>query len=275
MKKTVSVVVVTYNRPKDVKDTIDSLLNQSVKPFEVIVIDDGSNPPLSIDYPNKNLKRMRFDQEVGLSNARNYGISIARGRYVAFIDDDAIADKCWLEEIQKGIGVADILGGPIRPAYQEVPPKWWNEKYFGVPAGIGNAISRTIWGCNMIVRKEAFNAVGLFNPKIGRQKGKLLCSEEMDFIDRATKKGLSVQFMPAVVVYHKVKLKRMTFGYIVRWNYYAGKSRKIREGPRSLKTYFDILLEMFFLFSPRIIISEKRVRIYKIARMAWLLGGLL
>jgi glycosyltransferase involved in cell wall biosynthesis len=274
MKKTVSVVVVTYNRPNDVKDTVDSLLGQSVKPFEVIVIDNGSNPPLNIELRSRNIKRIRFDQEVGLSNARNYGISIARGGYIAFIDDDAVADRRWLEEIQKGIDVADILGGPIRPAHQAVPPEWWNEKDFGECAGIGNALNRFIWGGNMVVRKGAFSTVGLFNPILGRRNGKLLGFEEVDFIDRATKKGLSAQFMPAAVVYHKVTRKRMTFGYIVRWSYNAGKSRKIREGYQPLKTCFDILLGMFSMVSPRIIISKKHVRIKKIARIASLLGRL-
>jgi glycosyltransferase involved in cell wall biosynthesis len=43
----VSVIVVMYNRPKDVKEAAQSLSNQSVKPFEVRVIDDGTNPPLT------------------------------------------------------------------------------------------------------------------------------------------------------------------------------------------------------------------------------------
>jgi glycosyltransferase involved in cell wall biosynthesis len=276
VKKQLSVVVVTYNRPRDLKRTVDSLLDQSAKPLEVIVIDDGSNPPLNIEFRSKNIKRIRFDKEVGLSNARNYGISIAKGEYIAFIDDDATADKCWLEEIQKGINVADILGGPIRPVYQAVPPEWWNEKDFGGFVGIGNAVSRSIWGCNMVVRKEAFSTVGLFNPNIGRQKGKLLGWEEIDFIDRATKKGLSAQFMPAAVVYHKVPPKRMTLNYIIRRNYDDGKSEKIREGRQPLRTYFGIMWLMFStMASPRSIISGKLVRIRKILLMARLLGKLL
>ncbi|MEM2338353.1 MAG: hypothetical protein QXP06_07160 [Candidatus Bathyarchaeia archaeon] len=58
---------------------------------------------------------------------------------MAFIDDDAIADKHWLEEIMKGINMGyDILGGLIKPIYEVPPPKWWDEKDFGCYVGVGN-----------------------------------------------------------------------------------------------------------------------------------------
>src|SRR5665647_867229 len=167
MKDRVSVIVVTYNRPKDVREAVESLLNQSVKPFEVIVIDDGSNPPSSTKFLTENLKVIRFDQEVGLVNARNYGVNIAKGECIAFIDDDAVAEKNWVKEIQKGLESADVIGGPIKPLYQALPPEWWNEKMFGAYAGVGNAgagrlgqgleqRARWICGCNMAFRTEVF-----------------------------------------------------------------------------------------------------------------------
>jgi glycosyltransferase involved in cell wall biosynthesis len=85
------------------------------------------------------MKLIRFSKEVGISNSRNYGVNIAKGEYLAFIDDDAIADKNWLEEIQEGIKTgADILGGPLKPIFEVPPPKWWNEKDFGGVAAVDN-----------------------------------------------------------------------------------------------------------------------------------------
>ena len=46
----ISVIIVTYNRHEDVKETVDSLINQSNKPFEIFLIDDCSNPPLHMDF---------------------------------------------------------------------------------------------------------------------------------------------------------------------------------------------------------------------------------
>jgi GT2 family glycosyltransferase len=220
------------------------------------------------------VKQIRFDQEVGLSNARNYGISLVEDGYIAFLDDDAIADRNWLEEVRKGIDEADILGGPIRPIYQVPPPKWWNEKVFGFCAGVGNWTNGEIWGTNLVVRKEVFRAVGLFNPNIGRQKEKLLSFEEIDFIDRAQKSGFRVRFMPLAVVYHKVASKRMTLAYILRWNYYAGKSKKAQHGYRPSRTCRSILMCILDMINPQIITSEKSTRIRKIAWMVALLGEL-
>ncbi len=276
MKKKVSVVIVTYNRPKDVLETVESLLRQSVKPFEIIVIDDGSNPPVTLEFQSENLKVIRFDQEVGLSNARNHGVKIANGEYIAFIDDDAIAEKNWVEEIQKGLESADVIGGPIRPLYQTSPPKWWNEKDLGGYAGVGNIFCATgeIWGCNMAFGTNVFKTVGLFNPNLGRRKGKLFSDEEFNLIERARSKGFGVKFIQTAVVYHKVPPKRMTFAYIMRWNYTQGKSKSVSNGYQPLQICYSLLLYIFTMANPRVIISEKSAKIKIIARMTQLLGRL-
>jgi GT2 family glycosyltransferase len=272
MKKGISVVVVTYNRPKDVMDTVHSLVNQSFRPLEIVVIDDGSNPPLSVKFDIKNLKLTRFDEEVGACNARNYGIKVAKGDYVAFIDDDAIADKYWLEEIQKGIEVgADILGGLLNPIYETSPPKWWNEKDFGYYTGIGNW-GGWIWGANMVVRKEVFRKAGLFRSELGPQKGKHLGGEELDLINRAKSMGYRVLFMPKAIVYHKVKPHRMTLRHILRWEYYYGKSLKIINGYNPLKTTILLFLGLLSMANPKVILSEPSVRIKKIAWVIELFG---
>lgn len=273
MKKGISVVIVTYNRPKDVKETVDSLINQSIKPLEIIVIDDGSNPPLNVKFDVKNLKLIRLDKEVGLSDARNYGTNIAKGEYVAFIDDDAIADKYWLEEIQKGIRIgADILGGPLKPIYEVQPPNWWNEKVLGSVVSVGNI--GEIWGANMIIKKEVFNRMGFFKSEIGKQKGKLLSCEETDLINRAKRRGYQILFIPKAIVFHKVKSERMTLKYILNSKYFLGKTMKILYGYKPLKTSSLILKGILEMAYPSIILSEKAVKIRKIASIVALFGEL-
>lgn len=275
MKNGISVVIPTYNKPNDVVQTIESLLNQSCRPLEIIVIDDGSDPPLSLKFKVKNLKLIRFNKNVGACNARNYGIKVAKGDYVAFIDDDAIADKHWLEEVRRGIDMgADILGGPLEPIYEMPPPKWWNEKEFGHVAGIGNW-GGWIWGANMIVRKEVFKKAGLFRLELGPRKGKHLSHEESDLINRAKRLGYSVLFMPKAVVYHKVESHEMTIRRILKQEYYNGKSLKIRDGYQPLKTSILLLLGLLSMANPRILLSETSVRIKKIAWIARLLGQLI
>lgn len=138
METRITIVIVSYNRPLEVQGTVRSLLNQTVKPFEILLIDDGSDPPLRMSVDFQNFKLIRFDKERGLSNARNFGINAAKGDYVAFLDDDTVPSQRWLEAVQKGtVSGADVLGGPLKPLYKARPPNWWTLKDFGFYKGVG------------------------------------------------------------------------------------------------------------------------------------------
>ena len=247
MKASISVVIVTYNRPRDAWETIESLMKQSIPPLEIIVIDDASSPPFTSKMADGKVKLHRFEKEVGVSAARNYGIQVACGNYIAFIDDDAVADSRWIEEFQKGMELkADVLGGPIEPLYEASPPKWWTEKDFGHYVSIGNAPNKYadftpgIWSANMVLKKELVEAVGNFNTQVGRKGGKLLAREDVDLVNRAKEKGCKILFLPKARVYHKVKSERMTIPYILRWEYYMGKTQKILYGHNYSKTFFRV-----------------------------------
>jgi glucosyl-dolichyl phosphate glucuronosyltransferase len=234
MQPRISVVVVNYNRPHEVKDAIQSLLSQSAEPFEIIIIDDASNPPLSLAVDDLKMILIRFDKEVGLSAARNHGISIAKGDYIAFIDDDCIVSEHWIEEIQNGINAGgEILGGPLRPLFKAKPPKWWNENELGYFVGVGNSKSRKIWGANMVFKKEVFQKIGVFNPNIGRQKGKLLGFEDARLISKG-EKSCRILFLPKAEVLHLVGAQRLTLKYIIRWSFNHGKSLRIDAGTKML-----------------------------------------
>jgi GT2 family glycosyltransferase len=247
MKSSISVIVVTYNRPKDAKDTIDSLTGQSAPPLEIIVIDDASNPPFTLESPSDNVKLHRFEQEVGVSAARNHGIHIANGEYVAFIDDDAVADLHWLSEFQAGIALgADVLGGPIEPLYLASPPAWWNEKDFGHYVSIGNAPNKYrdftpgIWSANMVLKKEIVKTIGNFNTQIGRQRGRLLAREDVELVNRAKERGYKILFLPNAIVHHKVRSERLTIPYLLRWEYYMGQTQKILRRHDHSRTFIGI-----------------------------------
>jgi GT2 family glycosyltransferase len=190
------------------------------------------------------------------------------------MDDDCIASKHWIEEIQKGIRAGgDILGGPLRPRFRAKPPNWWNEKDLGYPVGVGNSETRDIWGANMVFRKEVFRKIGVFNPNIGRQKGKLLSGEDTDLIAKG-KESCKILFMPNAEVFHLVKSERLTLCYILRWSYNSGKSQKIAAEP-SLGVFYNtvlkILITMAKLLNP-FIKSDKSARIQKIADMVEQVG---
>lgn len=85
-----SVVVPVYNRAHIVGNAIDSVLNQDFGNFELCIVDDGSSDNISATMARYSDRRIRFvrQQNRGASAARNHGVDLARGKYVAFLDSD-------------------------------------------------------------------------------------------------------------------------------------------------------------------------------------------
>ena len=92
----ISIIVPVYNSGKYIKNTIDSILNQSIKDLELILVNDGStdNSGQIIDDYKKQDSRIKVihQENKGVSCARNNGISIAQGEYLGFIDSDDMVD---------------------------------------------------------------------------------------------------------------------------------------------------------------------------------------
>lgn len=100
----VSVIVPVYNTEKYLRKCLDSLINQTLKDIEIIIVNDGSpdNSQKIIDeYSNKysHIIKAYKKENGGLSDARNYGIKKASGDYIGFIDSDDFAEKNMFEEL--------------------------------------------------------------------------------------------------------------------------------------------------------------------------------
>ncbi|MFA5840234.1 MAG: glycosyltransferase [Candidatus Margulisiibacteriota bacterium] len=88
----ISVIIPVYNRPQFLQEAIESILKQTFKDIEVIVVDDGSTKELRTPNPEPRTKNDKlksfFRPHKGVSAARNYGVSQASGKYIAFLDSD-------------------------------------------------------------------------------------------------------------------------------------------------------------------------------------------
>lgn len=93
----VSIIIPTYNRPKLLKKSIQSVLNQTFQNFEIIVINDGSTKDIkNIEILDNRIKLIKTEHK-GAGHARNIGLRESRGEYIAFLDDDDIFLKNKLE----------------------------------------------------------------------------------------------------------------------------------------------------------------------------------
>jgi glycosyltransferase involved in cell wall biosynthesis len=98
-----SVVIATRNRAESLRDTLSSLTEQSRQPDEVVVIDNASEDftkKVVISFGNQLKIKYIYEPIRGIPYARNAGVRNSSGDIIAFIDDDCIADKDWLKNLE-------------------------------------------------------------------------------------------------------------------------------------------------------------------------------
>ena len=96
----VSVIIPTYNRADFIEKAIQSVLNQTYSNFEIIVVDDGSTDSSAqiiqkLAEKDHRIRYYKLEVNSGVSIARNTGISLVRGKYIAFLDSDDSELTIW------------------------------------------------------------------------------------------------------------------------------------------------------------------------------------
>ncbi len=131
----VSVIICTHKseRYKDLMEAIESLKVQSYKNSEIIVVVDGNKELYKILKSGIKVAKLILNEEnLGLSKSRNRGIEGAEGDIIAFFDDDAVADKNWIQELvrmyeEQG---APAAGGKLLPKWLSKKPDFLPEEFY-------------------------------------------------------------------------------------------------------------------------------------------------
>ena len=208
---TVSLIVSTRNRADRLPEFLDciSLLEEPAGGWELILVDNGS-----IDATPALIRRFAADAPFavrhvhepipGLANARNAGLAHARGRIVAFTDDDCYPRADFLrvlvdvfEEHRVGfVGGRVILHDPTdaRVCVKEVERAFEIRPHTFVPAG-------AIHGANMAVLRELVDAIGAFDPRLGAGTP-CVAGEDIEYVARAAWAGWSGRYDPRLVIAH-------------------------------------------------------------------------
>lgn len=281
--KEVSVVVSTYSKDRlsYFLDCIESLRKQSFKAVEVILVLD----PIAnlVEFYKSRLSddvKIVVSDKCGLSNARNVGVKNARGEIIAFIDDDAVADVNWLENIIKNYEDPDVVsvGGLIRPLWEKGSPAWFPEElnwvvgcsYKGLPEN--RACVRNPIGCNMSFRKSVFEKVGYFRSDVGRFGKKLLAGEEPEFSIRIYERisGAKIIFEPNAVVYHRVDKNRLSLRYLLKRAFYEGLSKGLISDSQRLSSNVLSAEDQYLKYLLRVAIPSRLRRFYKMGSMCQL-----
>jgi len=237
-----SVVIATYNRANDLRETLDSL--SGLRPeggWEAIIVDNNSTDDTrDVVHAARDTfpapLRYLAEPEQGRSPALNAGIRLAQGEIIVTTDDDVRVEPDWLERAGAGFErhACDYVGGRVLPIWGGPRPAWLANHggqqwavialldYGSEPMAFG---ARVPLGVNMAFRRDAFVRAGLLDPKTGRKAGTLLGQEVREWCIRARSAGLTGMYIPDMVVRHVIPASRLRKQYFRRWFYWRGISR--------------------------------------------------
>jgi glycosyltransferase involved in cell wall biosynthesis len=233
-----SVVVCTYRRIKLLRQALESVAHQTFPPgdYEVLVV---NNDPADSGVASlvDELRRTAFSASPerlrlmecpipGLSQARNLGLAVARGEIVCFLDDDAVADANWLEQIVLAFEEhprAGVVGGHIRLKHPQPRPtilmegleRFWTQLL--TPHSAYTEVQSYLeypWGANWCARREALLAVGGFRSQYGRRKRDYSGGEEIIAASLIQRLRYAVAIQPSALVLHQPEESRYTYRYL-------------------------------------------------------------
>ncbi|HMP87837.1 MAG TPA: glycosyltransferase [Lacibacter sp.] len=265
----VSIIICTYNRDALLLENLKSLLKQTAAPhlYEIIVVDNAGSSAtarlVASMAAGAPFHRLRYYKEYrnGSCIARNRGLREVNSAWTCFMDDDALADSCYVEELLAAIEKypdATGFGGKILPRYLTTPPLWMNrfvQTAFVSQLDNGNAEGlfdgKRKWypfGCNMVYTTSFLRDTGGFDEDLGRKGRVGLTGDDNMIYLKAKRAGRKVYYLPRLVVYHLIEPLRLEKPYLRQISYAIGKSESIRTKKQSLpaqgKKLADVLWKM-------------------------------
>jgi glycosyltransferase involved in cell wall biosynthesis len=238
-----TVVVPTFNRADVLQITLNSLFAQDTDvPFEVVVVDNNSSDDtravvMAAQDRHGSALRYVFAAEQGSSAARNAGIAAARGDTIAFVDDDVVVDRGWLAAVAETFRAhpeAWCVGGPVTLRLPDRLPSWFDTSSevmttylsrldFG-PGTMTLAPPRVLITANLTATRNALEAVGGFDVRLGRFGLGLLCGEDTQFCHQIWEAGGQVVYCGRAAVTHLVPGARVTKRFFRGRAYWEGRT---------------------------------------------------
>jgi len=240
MSPEISIVVCTHNRAAALRGALSSLFvlrTDGCFTYEVVIVDNASadDTQQAIAAAEELAKlpvRNVFEAEKGIVPARNRGIREARGRWIAFFDDDQLADPRWLAELYRGARdrACRVVGGSVQLSFPEGCPRRLDPT---VRMLLGEAVhsdapvpyrGRLTPGCgNLMIKRDVFEQVGVFERTVhGR-------GEDTDLFNRIERAGIEAWYIPTAIVHHLTPLSRLDDQYLLRLARHVGEGVALRQ----------------------------------------------
>ncbi|HYP90554.1 MAG TPA: glycosyltransferase family 2 protein, partial [Polyangiaceae bacterium] len=204
-----TVAVCTRNRRDDLRECVASVLANPGESFELLVVDQSDEADAALEERARADSRLRYHvaSSRGLSRARNEVLELARGRVIAFTDDDCRVGAAWVADIEGYFSAhpehAVVFGRVIAPA--ELHLKGYVATFEPAEETFVNRFPSPVgtWGIGacMALKRAAIAGLGGFDPALGAG-APIPAGEELDFTIRAIGAGLTMATTSAFEVTH-------------------------------------------------------------------------
>lgn len=244
----VSIIIVNWNGMHFLDNCLRSLRKQSYKPFEIIVVDNGSNDG-SLDFLRKNYPEVRVianNFNKGFAGGNNDGIRAAKGELLAFLNNDTVTHPEWLHHLVRVIQSSPKVAGVCGKIYSLDDP---DRVIFTMPK-INPLTGGALWvtvdqrehpvdylsGNAMMIKRSVIEEVG------GMDEEYFAYYEETDWCARIIRAGYEMIYVPDAIIWHK------QFGTSPkRFQFYQMERNRIRF---VLKNFDPSYLMVFLLLYP-------------------------
>lgn len=257
-----SVIIPVYNRPDEVLDLLESLVTQTRKDFEVVIIEDGSSvtcDDVVQQYADRLDIRYFFRSNSGPGPARNFGFKQALGDYFVIFDSDCILPPAYFEAVDRALereGL-DAWGGPDKGHERFTIPQRamaYTMSSVLTTGGIRGGKQRVGWfqprSFNMGISRRVCEETGGF--RFDRY------AEDIEFSIRMKKAGFRTGLIPDAFVFHK---RRATFGQFFKQVMNFGKGRALvgKAHPEEVKLthWFPAIFTLATLVLPALLLAGR------------------
>jgi len=248
----VSVAICTWNRAALLDQTLTRLRALRIPAgvfWELLVVNnrctDATDAVLARHQPLLPLRRL-YEEQQGLSHARNAALRAAQGDLLLFTDDDVLVDPDWLTAhvaAAQRWPDATYFGGPIEPWFEQEPPRWIQENLAALAPTyallrpdtaermlVGTEAGSGPYGANMGFRLARMREIA-FDPRLGRAGADFLSGDDTEMMRRLTELGHQGVWVGRARVRHFIPAERLTTAFVAQWFRGGGRSAVRLDGP--------------------------------------------
>ena len=201
MSNNISLYIAAYNAEKTIEKSIKSILQQTLKPKEIIIINDCStDKTLNLLKKFSQIKIINNKKNYGLAKSRNIALKYSKYNLLASIDSDVVCKKNWLETLFNTMvkKKADLIGGKLIDKYIKEPANHWRSYYLKQNWGdkqINNP--QFVFGANFLLDKKKIKNLNIKYNETFRTNG-----EDVNFSKVLKSKNCNLYYEPRALCYH-------------------------------------------------------------------------